>query len=130
MPRASATKETETEASAEGEPASAPETSDDSFAERVKDAVRDALGSLLDSGEVEVEDETEPAAKPEKAKRRTYRDEEDDMDNLVTAKVKELLDAEKKAGEKHPEPTEEKAKPEPVPAMPAGRRVEKFMGWS
>lgn len=64
-------------------------------------------------------------------KRRTYRDEEDEMNELVGSKVKELLDAERIAGEKHPEPkADDKAAPEPIPAQPAGRRIEKLMGWS
>jgi hypothetical protein len=76
-------------------------------------------------------DVLKPAAKPagEPAKRKTYRDEEETMGELVTVKVKELLALEKAAGEKHPDPKTEKAEPEPIPAMPAGRRVEKFMGW-
>jgi hypothetical protein len=62
--------------------------------------------------------------------RRTYRDEEDEMNDLVTSKVKDLLAAEKAQGEKHPEPdASTKAPPEPVPAQPSGRRVEKLMGW-
>ena len=69
-----------------------------------------------------------PAAEP--AKRKSYRDEEEAMGSLVAEKVRELLDLEKAAGEKHPEPEAGKAAPEPIPAMPAGRRVEKFMGWS
>jgi hypothetical protein len=61
--------------------------------------------------------------------RKSYRDEEDTMAELVASKVQELLGLEKKAGEHHPEPGEKKADPEPVPASPIGRRVERIMGW-
>lgn len=74
---------------------------------------------------------TESASDDKPAKRKTYRDEEDEMGTLVAAKVKELLSAEKASGENHPDPSAEKAKPEESPAKPAmsQRRVERFMGW-
>ena len=76
-------------------------------------------------------DELKPEVKAKPEGRKTYRDEEDEMNELVTSKVKELLDLEKAAGEKHPEPsTDAQAKPEPIPAQPSGRRVERLMGWN
>lgn len=63
------------------------------------------------------------------AKRPTYRDDEDRMNDLVTEKVKELLGKEKAQGEEHPEPGKQTAAPEPVPAAPRRRRVESIMGW-
>lgn len=62
--------------------------------------------------------------------RKTYKDEEEDMADRVTAKVAELLHREKAQGENHPEPDDAKVPKEPVPAQPSGRRVEKMMGWS
>lgn len=67
------------------------------------------------------------------AKRKSYRDEEESMEELVGKKVKELLETEKSTGSKNatePEKTEEKAPPERVPNQPRGRRVERFMGWN
>lgn len=98
----------------------------------VKRVVSEALEpfkKFIGGGEPKVESESE--GEPEKpTKRKTYRDEEDEMGELVASKVKELLAAEKIAGENHPDPSAEKAKSEESPAKPIGRRVEKFMGWS
>lgn len=57
-------------------------------------------------------------------KRPSYRDEEDSMLEKVEKKVDELLSLEKTSGEKHDEPADKKADPEPVPAAPRRRRVE------
>src|ERR1035437_4771479 len=66
--------------------------------------------------------EEKPAGEP--AKRKTYRDEEETMGELVTVKVKDLPPQERAGGENPPDPKTEKAGPDPPPAMPAGRRVE------
>ena len=80
---------------------------------------------------------TAPSADPEEGsrpKRRSYRDEEDDMAEAVSREIKRLLEKEKASGENHPPPGEAKAPPEPVPAQPQAqperkRRVESFMRW-
>ncbi len=78
-----------------------------------------------------------PAGEPDEGtrpKRRSFRDEEDDMADAVRAEVARLLAKEKASGENHPAPGEMKAPPEPVPAQPQAqperkRRVESFMRW-
>jgi hypothetical protein len=74
--------------------------------------------------------EDEPKAP---AKRKTYRDEEESMEELVSKKVKELIATEKTTGSKNAGPedkTEDPAPTERVPNQPRGRRVERIMGWS
>lgn len=89
----------------------------------VSDAV-ESLKGLFKPGEQPAE---ETPAKS--GKRPSFRDEEESMADLVSAKVAELIGKEKAQGENHPEPGEEKAAPEPIPAAPTTRRVERFMGW-
>lgn len=93
----------------------------------VADAV-DSLKGLFRPGAPVEEPAVEEPAKP--SKRASYRDEEEAMNDLVSSKVAELLHKEKAAAENHPEPGSEKASPEPVPAAPTTRRVEKLFGWS
>ena len=90
----------------------------------VSEAV-DSIKGLFKPGETPTE---EPVAKP--GKRPTYRDEEESMADLVSSKVAELIGKEKAQNENHPEPTGEKAPPEPIPAAPTTRRIEKLFGWS
>lgn len=92
----------------------------------VADAV-DSLKSIFTKPGAEGTTDELPA-KP--GKRPSYRDEEESMADLVSSKVAELIGKEKAQGENHPEPGEEKAPPEPIPAAPSTRRVEKFFGWS
>ncbi len=81
---------------------------------------------LLSGGEPEAEEEPEEAPVV-KGKRRTFRDMEEEMEDLVTRKVGDLLKREKSQGENHPEPGEEKAPPEPIPASPPQRRIERAL---
>jgi hypothetical protein len=102
----------------------------------VKRIVGEAVDGIkeLFSTKSQPEVEDEPAAKATPAKRKTYRDEEDSMEELVSAKVQELFAKEKATGSKNdPETaaaTTEKAPPEPIPGRPEGRRVESFFGWN
>lgn len=99
----------------------------------VGEVVGDAVSGLKDMfkrSPAPADAETETKAPP---KRKSYRDEEDSMEELVSKKVKELLETEKSTGSKNAEPedkTGEKAPPERVPNQPRGRRVERFMGWN
>ena len=85
---------------------------------------RKLLGGGGPEQDEEPDDEPAPAAR---GKRRTFRDMEEEMEDLVTQKVKDLLKREKSQGENHPEPGEEKAPPEPIPASPPQRRVERAL---
>jgi hypothetical protein len=68
---------------------------------------------------------------PTVSKRPTSRDLEEEMDELVTSKVKDLLKREKAQGEEHDDGggVKEKAEPEGKPDEPRKRRVEKAFGW-
>lgn len=94
----------------------------------VGDVVSDAVANLKDLFK------GAPASGEEKPKRRSYRDEESSMEDVVSEKVKELFEAERASGSKNATEVEASepptAEPERTPAQPAGRRVEKLMGWS
>ena len=83
------------------EPSPKPEEKKTSLADEIKTAVREVLGSLLDSGEVTVEDKGE--GKPEKDEKPPGpREEERSMEELVRAEVEKLKSQtpEEKAPEK------------------------------
>jgi hypothetical protein len=82
---------------------------------RIKEIVHEVLDEATPAGDP-------PAGDPPKAKRPTPRDDEDRMNELVAAKVKELTAA------SPPEPPKEKAPAETMPQA-AVRRIEKVMGW-
>lgn len=119
----------------EAEPSSEPVAEKSATIDDVKRIVGEAVDSLREAfgGKSQPEVEDEPAAAVTKPKRKTYRDEEESMEELVSQKVQELFAREKETGSKNdPETaaaTVEKAPPELVPGRPEGRRVEKFMGW-
>lgn len=105
----------------EPEPEEAPDET--SLTERITEIVERTVTKVLG--------EKLPKMEGPKKGRMTYRDEEESISALVTEKVAELREKEKAAGEKHDEGGgSEKAPPEPVPAQPPGRRIEKVMGWS
>lgn len=108
------------------EPAKDSEQDIEAIAEKVWDKIEDRVGGLLGGSPKQETPDPEPS---EPRKRMTYRDEEFNMSDVVKKAISELKAEEKAEGEKHPEPKEEKADPEPVPAQPKGRKVESFMGW-
>jgi hypothetical protein len=122
MARAS-TKEPETEAPPEDPPEETPPE------EPEGEGLTDSLRSFIEETVEKAIDKLKPS-ETSAGRRPTYRDEEESMSDLVVSKVEELLHKERKAKENHPEPTADKAPPEPVPAQPEGRRVEKIMGWN
>lgn len=96
----------------------------------VRSAISEAIGGLFDSGKAEVVDTTETTTAKAPAKRRTYREDEDEMEGIISAKVKELLAKEK--AEKRPDDDDkgaDKAPPEVTPEKPKARLAERVMGW-
>lgn len=98
----------------------------------VERIVKEQFDNLLQHFKGSPSPET-PEKVAEPAKRRTYRDEEENMESLVAEKVEELFARERETGSsnaKTPETTTaEKAEPERIPGQPKGRRVESIMGW-
>lgn len=98
--------------------------------EDVREAIADSLGRLFDAGSAEVVDAGEKPA-PAPKKRRTVREDEDEMEGLIAAKVKELLGKEK-LEQKPPDesaPATQSEQGEQAPEKPKRRRVESIMGW-
>lgn len=112
-------------------------TTDDDLAQRIRDVVSETVGTLFDRGAQvrdSAEDEEEaPRSRP--LKRRSYRDEEEEMGALVEKKVKELLGKEARSGERHEPaakpPAAAEAPPvgQPTDEKPKKRRIESIMGW-
>jgi len=101
------------------EPSPEPEEKKTSLADEIKTAVREVLGSLLDSGEVTVEDKKD--AKPEKDEKPPGpREEERSMEELVRAEVEKLKQ------QTPSEPTKESAAPE-TPPNTFGQKLQKAL---
>ena len=101
------------------EPSPEPEEKKTSLADEIKTAVREVLGSLLDSGEVTVEDKKD--AKPEKDEKPPGpREEERSMEELVRAEVEKLKQ------QTPSEPTKESAPPE-TPPNTFGQKLQKAL---
>lgn len=95
----------------------------------VRSAIAEAIGGLFDSGKAEVVDTTETTTAKAPAKRRTYREDEDEMEGVISAKVKELLAKEKAEQDKPKDDGPDKAPPEVTPEKPKARLAERVMGW-
>jgi hypothetical protein len=101
------------------EPSPEPEEKKTSLADEIKTAVREVLGSLLDSGEVTVEDKADK--KPEKDEKPPGpREEEKTMEELVRAEVEKLKQ------QTPSEPTKEPSPPE-TPPNTTGRKIQRWM---
>lgn len=107
-------KEDDTEEEVDEEEPDEPEDTGDDLEAKIEKVLNKVLPKFLKKG-------TGSTGAP---KRPSYRDEEDSMLEKVEKKVDELLSLEKTSGEKHDEPADKKADPEPVPAAPRRRRVE------
>lgn len=122
-PKPQTEPEVRTDPTPESEPADKSATIED-----VRRIVTEAVSGILDRlGEDPAEEVPETKPEAPKRGRRTFRDMEEEMEDLVTQKVKDLLKREKAQGEAHPEPGTEKAPPEPIPASPPQRRVERAL---
>lgn len=108
--------QTETPVAEETPPTPAP--AEDGLASSIKAFIHEEIADAL------------AAIKPTRTGARpTFRDEEEGMAERVAEGVRELLTKEKAANENHPTPGVESAPPEPVPAAPQPRRIEKAL-WS
>jgi hypothetical protein len=99
-----------------------PSPKKESLADEIKTAVREVLGSLLDSGSVTVEDSTDtsPSSTKTETKPPTPREEERSMEELVRAEVEKLKQVTPS------EPTKQSSLAE-TPPNTTSRKIEKYL---
>lgn len=91
------------------------------------------IGEIVDKVVEKIQDKFKLGGKTTEektpAKRASYRDQEEEMNELVTSKVQELLKLEKESGENHETKKTEAKTEEKAPGTTPRRRIERIMGW-